>query len=119
MNIKLIKRIKFMMRRWKHNDEMFSKAMDRLRNDPCRLCRLMGLSLDEFRDICRRADEKLEKNYRALGLKFEPRFPDVHPPSPVPPPPPPPPPPSPEENLRAMVKTLEEIRDILTSRELD
>lgn len=114
MNIKLIKRIKFMMRRRRHDEEMFSKAMDRMRNDPRRA---LGLSLDEYRDLCRRLDEKLEREYRALGLKFEPLFPDVH--SPEPPPPPPPPPPSPEENLRAMVKTLGEIRDILTSRELD
>ena len=153
MDIKLIKRIKFMMRRRKHNQEMFFRIMgypsrrermrralylhalnirltwqeemcamncDRPPPEPRQNMKpILRNAIQERRDICRRLDEKIEKHCRIHGLKFEPLFPDVYSPSPVPPPPPPPPPPSPEENLRAMVKTLGEIRDILASRELD
>ena len=105
MNIKLIKRIKFVIKRRKHNERMRQARY---------LVALKAVRID--RDTCRRIDEKLERNFRTFGLEYEPLFPDVHSPEP---PPPPPPPLSPEENLRAMVKTLGEIRDILASRELD
>ena len=155
MDIKLIKRIKFMIKRWKHNDEMYYRTIrgypsrrerirralyltalnieltwqeemcamncDRPPPEPRQSMKpILRNAMQGARDFCRRLDEKIEKHCRIHGLKFEPLFPDVYSPSPVPPPPPPPPPPpSPEENLRTMVKTLGEIRDILASRELD